>query len=1130
MLRKFLIVGLGGSGGKTLRFLRAELLAWLESIGWNEGMPDGWQLLHIDSPTTQDGAEITEVPMLPADNYRGLVGSGITIDTIDKVIVGATATNPGDLASSRIDPVTLPVPLDKGAGQYRAVGRAIGLAYADVILTALKSAKTRVMGAEASAQLNEISSRAGFAGPGAADAPVCVVVSSLAGGTGAGLVLDTCDLLRQLDSGGSTWGDKSFGILFCSDVFGEVDPLQAGGIAPNTMAAASEFLNGYWMRASFERTNATLSSKGAMAPVARSGPAYPFLVGASSPGGLSFGSQRDLYRMMGRALCSWVTDPAIQSRVVSYEQANWQNSSRQMHSGGIVWEAHDGAFSAFGYAEVNLGTDRFEDYATRRIARVAADWLREAHLVRALAADPNTSTPPDVIVEEAALEELVPFLRDAGLLERGKDNQVIDRLIPDDADGLYAAQLSNLTSLVTTGASKMTSTAWGNEIGLHLLTVADEYDRRYDEGMRAKAATWVNEAPDRIVAALSRLLTRVGFSVAERTLQLSRSEIESVIDELQGEAQQHLTWAADFRGAIQSRLDFGSGAVEATHPKVIDAIAEGLWTKAGYEADAKRRQLAVGLLREFVSGVVAPLASAVSAARANLELRGYGGDGSEPEVLRWPVRAVPDHMAPPKNELLVIPVAKFPERFDFLVERSTRAEFDVEQLEEYRSAVISGEFMDEIDPKLLRAPRPIVVQGRWRPDPTLLLGAAEMRSSAVFGMNFLPDDLVARAREWLRRSGTASRRFLDSDLRSYLGDEADPDPAERNDRRSAFKVAFETALRTAEPLVRIHPGLKAQLHPKVEQGVRVVPSQIPLQDHPLEGDVREIVNRIMGPGSADGEDVTLTTAPGVRRIAISSTLGAPHDPMVFSSIFEPIASSWATASPSPVSRASFWLARRGRPISEFVPASQELILAMTRGWMTALFLGLIDRPALQITDGRGRYGFPNPLLTSVSSDSRDLLPAVLEAMILAHAQVMVRDSLDPLKAYVVLRELGTSEDAVPGPDGMHFYPKASPLLGEWIRTGTSPQPIGSPLLDLDGLRVQSPEERTAAWTAFAAEVLADYGLEDDEFRTQAVNDPSRYLSRDGNLRFGMMSLIKRALNDLAGLTVKPAEVKGVKGA
>ena len=81
--RRMIFVGLGGSGGKTLRFLKRDLNAWLKTIGWHEGMPQGWQFLQIDTPTVQDGAEIKSAAMLPDNEYLGLVGKDMEMAYLD---------------------------------------------------------------------------------------------------------------------------------------------------------------------------------------------------------------------------------------------------------------------------------------------------------------------------------------------------------------------------------------------------------------------------------------------------------------------------------------------------------------------------------------------------------------------------------------------------------------------------------------------------------------------------------------------------------------------------------------------------------------------------------------------------------------------------------------------------------------------------------------------------------------------------------------------------------------------------------------------------------------------------------------------------------------------------------------
>ena len=87
MLSKFLLVGVGGSGGKTLRALKNNLELRLTQAGWDTGLPAAWQFLHIDSPVIQDGTGFP-APMLPATDYMGLSKAGQIykcISTIDDI-------------------------------------------------------------------------------------------------------------------------------------------------------------------------------------------------------------------------------------------------------------------------------------------------------------------------------------------------------------------------------------------------------------------------------------------------------------------------------------------------------------------------------------------------------------------------------------------------------------------------------------------------------------------------------------------------------------------------------------------------------------------------------------------------------------------------------------------------------------------------------------------------------------------------------------------------------------------------------------------------------------------------------------------------------------------------------------
>ena len=61
MLQKFLFIGVGGSGGKTLRVLRHELGIRLREVGYGGPIPQAWQFLHVDVPVKPDGND----PRLP---------------------------------------------------------------------------------------------------------------------------------------------------------------------------------------------------------------------------------------------------------------------------------------------------------------------------------------------------------------------------------------------------------------------------------------------------------------------------------------------------------------------------------------------------------------------------------------------------------------------------------------------------------------------------------------------------------------------------------------------------------------------------------------------------------------------------------------------------------------------------------------------------------------------------------------------------------------------------------------------------------------------------------------------------------------------------------------------------------
>src|SRR5690554_2062290 len=188
-MRPFLIIGLGGSGGKTIRYLKQSLQEWLGEIGWSYGFPHAWQFLHIDTPQVQDSPVLPGSPaLLPPSEYLSLYQDGVPFSTV----MDRLRRNNHSFEGWWVDPAYMNVPIAYGAGQFRAVGRVLGLDQRNRIADAVTAKVTALRSTEAIGELQELvkaahDSNGVYMKPGD---PVAMIISSLAGGTGAGIFMD----------------------------------------------------------------------------------------------------------------------------------------------------------------------------------------------------------------------------------------------------------------------------------------------------------------------------------------------------------------------------------------------------------------------------------------------------------------------------------------------------------------------------------------------------------------------------------------------------------------------------------------------------------------------------------------------------------------------------------------------------------------------------------------------------------------------------------------------------------------------------------------------------------------------------------------------------------------------------
>src|SRR5690606_36353547 len=154
------------------------------------------------------------------------------------------------------------------------------------------------------------------------------------------------------------------------------------------------------------------------------------LVGARNAD-VSYGSQNEIYRGMGRALAEWVTQVRLHDSMGAYATTNRQSAALALPDNcGLKQRHHDPTFTAPRCPRLSVGRDLFERYAAQYLARAAITRINTKHLDARLPDDRRTDLQ---IIEELADQAWPRFLAGSGLDERGvESNDVLDAIRPDN--------------------------------------------------------------------------------------------------------------------------------------------------------------------------------------------------------------------------------------------------------------------------------------------------------------------------------------------------------------------------------------------------------------------------------------------------------------------------------------------------------------------------------------------------------------------------------------------------------------------------------------------------------------------------------------------------------------------------
>lgn len=1071
-LQPLLMIGVGGSGAKALRTLRQTMLRRLRMQDWDsEALPEAWQMLAVDTVTSQsrDGYP---APLLPGTDYLGLVPKSATYQQITTPMVTGV---PKDLQQDAFLGwlvEKIPGSIAWGAGQNRAVGRAVAAARLGELRGAIGKKLTAIQSPSASTSLEQVAPMLGASG--VSPTPMVWVISSLAGGTGSGMFLDVIEALKAVDMDA---GVESQIVLFGPEVFQPlIDKGLGSGIGANTLAAVSEITSGIWS-ASPNPGTVQLYDKGGMAAAAAGrqggkpaiGSRYNYVIGATNAKGVPIGTLDKAYQSVGDSLSALLLDENVLDRFNNFFKVNvfdntWNAAVIGDESGfkGSTDPQLTQPFASFGSARVSLGMDRFLEYASEAFTR---DVVERLLWPRFTPDDPKLARPDHVRIKEQVELSQQEFIERTGLNERSdENNDLLEAIAIPEARSLGAQFASGIIAHASGGVGDngLTPSEWLHRIMIGVENGDAQLRNEMLRGIEAKARMFASTLERRLNLAVTAFAAREGhgLAVAHGLIVWLRGELQFVAEtEMPAEEARFESSLSGIRSQLSAALEKGLAKIPAGHQALKDAEEVLVRGFARNVYQASRRRVAQGLLRTVEAEVLAQMERSLDAARvellANAE-RDRMDDGNPNPFTVYPKVGQNAGAAfePSPTELLLIPIADYATQ----LEKRLRLTYGQEHEGQWKQRTIERIILDlaltEADEE--KAVGLFPASSTWlpsRPELRWTEGAPQKPSYSTISDI---DDLRERAERLFSDGGTAIGKFVGESLEGFL---ADPDPSEANKRQTDFVNKLVSAFESSAPLVNVNHSLAPLVHPipdGSEGQASLAVSKIPLDtSSSLYEQVRNRLTQLkVWDDSSSAGWFGRTSAP---QIDIFQATGRGMSGMVLDSLMRPVAQAWAAVRNDEKAAKAFWTWKRARPLTEAIPASDDILAQMAVGWVVAGVLGLRTNAkdpnhgtVVRVWDPNEQQWtmFPAPMFDRHASGF-NVFAAVLASMPLAMVDANATASLNPLAAYKALVHYARTDQ--------------NGALGQWLLEGrtVTPGKALEPDAGKAGTSSMSPDERRA---------------------------------------------------------------------
>lgn len=1070
-MRRFLIVGCGGSGGATLAYMMDQLRSELSAHGITR-IPAGWQFVHLDVPTSptpvggvgtvrdQGGTYVGTGPQ--SDSYR-VLDNALSQQLAGRGALDTIAT----WAPRQVDSVR--VPLSTGAGQYRGLGRMITLSRVGEVRDQLQRAWDALYLTSTDTEMRSLVI------PGAGpyhpnDQPIVLVVSSMAGGAGASMALDICRVLTLV----SGVDPRLMGVFMVTpDIFESLPDSAITGVRANALAMLGEIVASQ-TGAAREHDVALLRAlgqehgEGEVTPFARVFPVGRY-VGAERTV-FGDGTPSAVYRGLGRGLSALMLSQSATQQFVEWDLTNGGGVAGSREFLGWGNEAWDNLpWGTFGFASMSMGRDRYAEYAAQRLARGSVDKLLRGHQ------QPDNPASDEEQVNAILDNQWDNISRELGLPVAGGPAPAAvgpwigaDVLPPDAVAALAATVVNGAVRQYMPQNDGVAATQWVSRVRQVLADRREPLRLGAQQSAYSVAFHWQQHFVDNLERVTTEALAARGMPYATGLVKRVQRTLKDVVlpagQDLARYAPADLAdLPADTKpllAALKGTLTNGAEVME----RVLGGIQKNVETQI-YASLAEQLSKSASAL---IPDVLEPLTDALNESQQVLRQAASAAAGDvglahlrTNDYAAWPAdqdEAVAARFSEANNEVMLTSSADFKARYDIDLPQSVGAAgVDRRSLVEgtHRAVahVITGYWTNVGGIPAPAEERPVIERTtEWRssafpshPDT----GEGLIAQRARYDVHVRPAELLDRSRRFVDRPGESFERFCSVALRDYVSGTDVPE-SELAKRHQDVLIKFGEAIDLARPLASVNETAMQALHGVSQMQYRYKFSSIPFR----EMRVAESLVAALGEkpridsGTADVLRAALSDEKKIKRINIFGSY-PNYSPLAYTSVVEPASRQWLAATPS--QRKTFWTLRRSRPLAASLPMHPAERRIMVAGWILGRAVGFIQVPPEPFTqparvwdtESRRWLAFPNPLLTPPSEFKADYdwLPAVLEGLLIAMAQSHQPPVMASMHPYRALRRI--YDDAFEDPvSGMHTL-AAKAHLTQWLRDGDSGTNVAS---------------------------------------------------------------------------------------